>query len=105
MNIFRFSCSYGRLLQLWASVAGIMGCTLPLLKKHDPGHKQKKINKNNIPVGPYVFLVTLNKKGLKISDNPKLIHHLVKLLLFMIFCCPVELKKYKKAGERPFCAF
>ena len=102
MNIFRFYCNYGRLLQLWAAVAGIMGCTLPLLNKHNPD-----IN-NLFPIKIiflYVFLVTLNKNGLKIVDNQKIIHHLVKLLLFMIFCCHVELKNTKKAYERPFCAF
>ena len=29
-----------------------------------------------------MFLVTLNKKGTKIVDNLKIIHHLVKLLHF-----------------------
>ena len=48
---------------------------------------------------------TLNKKGLKIVDNPKIIHHFVKLLLFMIFCCHVELKNTKEVCERLFCAF
>ena len=38
MIIFRFFCNYGRLLQLWAAVAGIIGCTLLLLEKLNPGY-------------------------------------------------------------------
>ena len=41
---------YGRLLHLWAAVAGIMACTLLLLKKLDPGYNYFFSNKNNVAV-------------------------------------------------------
>ena len=50
------------MLQLWAAAAGIMGCTLPLLKKHDPGHNYFFFNKNNIPVYVSGYLEQKRKK-------------------------------------------
>ena len=52
-----------------------------------------------------MFLLTLNKKGLKIVDNLKIIHHLVKLLLFITFFVMLSLKTQKKHVKGHFVPF
>ena len=47
-----------------------------------------------------MFLVTFNKKRLKIVNNLKKNYPLIKMLLFMMFCCHVELKNTKTREKK-----